>query len=121
MVWGAIFGGIALFLAWITSGLAFSLLAVLAVVMFVVGWTTRTSPTQERSPQKLGVGLEVGGLQVRWRVWQRRIWRRGLNAAGAAGSAADAPAAAGPAEVGKDLKEISYRFRSLMTYDEQNE
>ena len=40
VVWGAIFGGVAMFLAFFTSGLAFSLLAVFAVVMLVVGWKT---------------------------------------------------------------------------------
>jgi uncharacterized protein len=35
---GAIFGGVAMFIAWLTSALAFSLLAVFAAVMLVVGW-----------------------------------------------------------------------------------
>ena len=38
VVWGGIFGGVAMFMAWMASGLAFSLLAVLAAVMLVVGW-----------------------------------------------------------------------------------
>jgi len=37
---GAIFAGVAMFSAWLVSGLAFSLLAVFAVVMLVVGWKT---------------------------------------------------------------------------------
>jgi uncharacterized protein len=37
-VWGTFFGGIPMFMAWMASGLAFSLLAVLAAVMLVVGW-----------------------------------------------------------------------------------
>jgi uncharacterized protein len=38
VVWGALFGGIPMFMAWMTSPVAFLLLAVLAVVTLVVGW-----------------------------------------------------------------------------------
>ena len=37
-VWGTGFGGIPLFIAWMASGTGFAMLAVLAVVTFLIGW-----------------------------------------------------------------------------------
>ena len=104
VVWGAIFGGVAMFLAFFTSGLAFSLLAVFAVVMLVVGWKTahlaKPGTLARRTGRQVGIGVTSGtvaGLAA-------ADLAAGASVAGAAGSAADAPAAAGPAAVGEALE-----------------
>ena len=89
--------------------------------MLVVGWKTahlaKPGTLARKTGRQVGIGVTSGtvaGLAA-------ADLAAGASVAGAAGSGRMLRRRRGQRRLVRHLKEISYRFRSLMTYDEQNE